>query len=286
VAHLQTFRTGWENEHLASYLLSKISFIANPITIADDIGVDFLCTLFEPRVIDNRKQLFPLRSFAIQIKSSQSSFTADNRIEYLNQLELPFFVGIVQQSDLSLSVYSGQFLPMMFTEIGLPQRLMLCPIEEEDLPVGAAYTRNRKSCELKLPFLVKLRAEDKLDQLDSKTKILDQRCTRMHANISTKTAQEYIYRLDDSGGVQIQAGPGSAKTFRRNLYLRLAELFYNLEWLLDNAPADFNRAEYELYDEFYKKLTDRILPPPLLHQIVDRLRQKLTAQTIAGCKRI
>jgi hypothetical protein len=90
VAHLGLFREGWENEHLATYLLSRIAFIANPITVADDFGSDFLCTLFEPREIDNRQQLFPLRSFALQVKSSRRRVRADNKIEYLNRLELPF----------------------------------------------------------------------------------------------------------------------------------------------------------------------------------------------------
>jgi hypothetical protein len=40
-------RRGWENEHLAAVLLSGVSFIAHPLTIGDDIGSDFFCTLFE-----------------------------------------------------------------------------------------------------------------------------------------------------------------------------------------------------------------------------------------------
>jgi hypothetical protein len=62
VAQLGRFRKGWENEHLASFLLSRIAFVANPLTVADDIGSDFFCTLFE---VFNGDSLFPRNSLAI-----------------------------------------------------------------------------------------------------------------------------------------------------------------------------------------------------------------------------
>lgn len=279
MAHLQDFRVGWENEHLAEYLLSRISFIANPVTIGDDIGSDFLCTLFEPKAVNERRQLFPLRSFAIQIKSSANHYSADNKIGYLDRLELPFLLGVVDQSDLSLTIYSGQFLPMMLTEIGIPTRLTLRPVQEETLTVGEAYSRDSSHCNLKLPFLVRLSANDTQDECDTKRQLIAIRCARMQANISTKIAEEYIYRLDDTGGVQIQAGPGSVRTFRRNLYLRLAEAFYNLEWIIDSAPDHFNREEYALYANFYASLSEREPElPPLLHEIAARLRDKVDAK--------
>ena len=65
MAYLKSFREGWRTEHLARFILSKFAFVAQPISISDDIGSDFICTLFENR----EKYLFPTNSFAIQIKS-------------------------------------------------------------------------------------------------------------------------------------------------------------------------------------------------------------------------
>jgi hypothetical protein len=39
--HFYTVRSGWEGERLAEYLLSRFSFVAQPITTADDVGSDF-----------------------------------------------------------------------------------------------------------------------------------------------------------------------------------------------------------------------------------------------------
>lgn len=120
MAQLGRFRSGWENEHLASFLLSRIAFLANPITVADDIGSDFFCTLFEVVEVDS---LFPRSSFAIQIKSSRGKIDAKKQIEYFEKLELPFFVGVIDQGSLKLSIYSGEYLPILFSHFGRPQAL-------------------------------------------------------------------------------------------------------------------------------------------------------------------
>jgi hypothetical protein len=38
---LYRFRKGWENENLAQYLLSRVAFIARPVSVSDDLGTDF-----------------------------------------------------------------------------------------------------------------------------------------------------------------------------------------------------------------------------------------------------
>jgi hypothetical protein len=276
MAHLESIRIGWENENLAAYLLSRISFIANPVTIGDDIGSDFFCTLFERKSVNERMQLFPLRSFAIQIKSTGDPFSFDNKISYLDRLEIPFFLGVLHQDDLSLSFYSGEFLPMMYTHLGIPSRLTLCPVQEKILEIGKAYTRNCDHFNLKLPFLEKLSARESSNEFDSKREVIALRCARMQANISTKIAEEYIYRLDDCDGFHIQAGPGSIKTYKRNLYRRLVEAFYNLEWLMNNRPDCFDKEEFELYVNFHDSLRRRNPDlPSFIDEIVCRLRSRL-----------
>src|SRR3989442_8991321 len=77
--HLAVPRKGWENEHLATFLLSQIAFVAHPLTVADDVGSDFFCTLFEPTAQDGTQMLFPLNSFAIQVKSNRDNVNATNK---------------------------------------------------------------------------------------------------------------------------------------------------------------------------------------------------------------
>jgi hypothetical protein len=162
----------------------------------------------------------------------------------------------------------------MFTHFGPPQKLTLCPVQKKTLNRREAYTRKGKSYDLKLPFVVKLAAADTPMVSDAKRKVLDALCARMHSNISTRTGKEYIYHLDD-GRVQFFAGPDSAMTFRHNFYLRLAEVFYNLEWLLDNAPKSFNWDEYALYAELYTKLNDKVSDlPPVLRGIFNQMYGK------------
>jgi len=98
----------------------------------------------------------------------------------------------------------------------------------------------------------------------------------MHANISARVSREYIYQMDAVGTVKIQAGPGSAQTFRYNFYLRLAEVFYNLEWLLNNQPEQFSREEFEVYASLYRSIADmRQDLPMVLNNSFERLQNRI-----------
>ena len=101
---------------------------------------------------------------------------------------------------------------------------------------------------MRLPFVLELAADDEQDELRDKVRKLTLLCSRMHRNISTWRVNENIFELDSVGQVVIMAGEGSAQTFRQNLYLRLAEVFYNLEWLMKERPSEFKVREFEAYD--------------------------------------
>ena len=125
--HLLTTRRGWENEHLATFLLSQISYLAHPLTVADDLGVDLLCTLFEPRTVKNSKLHFPKQAFAIQIKSNEKPVNVAGKQEYLKDLEVPFFLGVVERETSSLDIYSGELIPNFFCAKGTNVALKLNP---------------------------------------------------------------------------------------------------------------------------------------------------------------
>lgn len=101
------FRSGDLNEDLGLLLLKSISFVA-PIPRTEDVGVDAICTL-------HRREgdlLFAEDSFWLQLKSFNSVKRANNKITYnaerckwLKNLKLPFIVGFVDKSNLSIKLF-------------------------------------------------------------------------------------------------------------------------------------------------------------------------------------
>jgi len=285
MGQLADTRIGWENEHLATFLLSRISFVANPITVADDIGSDFFCTLFESKTQNGKEQLFPRNSFAIQIKSSEEAIPATNKIQYLDKLELPFFVGVINREHLRLRIYSGEYVPIIFTKYGLPRELRLSLVSA-DVIEDKGYCEVKQDNDLiatdallRLPFIMEICAKDSRDDILGKAQQLGELCSRIHKNISAKTSQEYIFILDRPAKAMIMAGSGSATTFRRNFYLRLAEVFYNLEWIYtaqQNSLSAGEMKEFKVYENCYLDLLNTGADiPQMLKNIYDKLKQKI-----------
>lgn len=121
MAHLYRFRKGWQNENLARFILSRISFVAHPATVADDVGSDFYCTLFEIVEDSGKRHLIPRNAFAVQVKSNRRKFSVSNKASYFSKFEVPLFIGVVDQETLRLDIYSGEFLPMFFSYKGVTE---------------------------------------------------------------------------------------------------------------------------------------------------------------------
>jgi hypothetical protein len=92
------------NEHLAASILSQFCFIARPDRVGDDIGSDYYCTLFEREGRGKAERIIPRISFAIQVKSNRAVIDVTPNMDYLWNLEIPFFVGVVEQSKWSISL--------------------------------------------------------------------------------------------------------------------------------------------------------------------------------------
>lgn len=282
MGQLAATRIGWENEHLATFLLSRISFVANPITVSDDVGSDFFCTLFESRIENNAEQLFPRNSFAIQIKSKEETIFATNKIEYLTKLELPFFVGVIDRENLCLNIYSGEYVPLLFTEHGVPQKeLKLSPVRSVvDIKDYCRTTTDENlnvlTASLRMPFVMEISASDNRDTILAKARQVSGLCSRMHQNISATVSQEYIFRLGEPGSALIVAGSGSVTTFRRNFCFRLAEAFYNLQWLHANQRSQFRIEEFRVYEKCYLGLIEaKIEIPDTLGKVYTLLKSEL-----------
>ena len=240
MAHLLAPRKGWENEKLAAYLLSRFSFVAQPTSIADDLGSDFFCTIFQINEVSGRDALMPRSSFAIQVKSSVSEVSVDNKIDYLGRLEIPFFIGVVSQSPPEMSVYSAELLPLLFSEHGPPTRLWLTPVAMSDFDPNSYYQlAGPLEIRLRCPMVLTLSIDDDRSTLAPKVDALLRICTRANSNIASRVSEEHIYDVDGSGRYQIVAGSGSVRFFRLNLVKRLGECFYNLQWIRRAQTREF-----------------------------------------------
>lgn len=290
MAHLGATRKGWQNENLASFILSKFSFIARPTSIADDIGSDFYCTLFQIRRESNRDYLIPKNSFAIQIKSNSDKFDISNKLQYLRDLELPFLVGVVDQEKLTLSIYAGEYIPMFFSHKGTPQSVHVELSETVDLE--RYFTESsRGGFLLKFPKVMDIPVSLGGNELRAKVEVLYQVCFHMHQNIASRKSNEYIFKAIDYGppigikGAALFAGSRSVKVFRHNFVDRLAEVFYNLTWLYENQPSEFNETEFGIHEKLLLQIQTlpcyQPLPPYVLqrYSYLKRLIERNTGKS-------
>jgi len=83
------------------------------------------------------------------------------------------------------------------------------------------------------------------------------------------------------------AGPGSVQVFRANFFKRLAEVFYNLDWLLDNYPDQFKVEEFRIFEKLFSDLA--LLEPynsllPYASGVYSGLKAKLTIKNLDASK--
>ena len=257
-------RIGWENENLASFLLSRFSFISRPHSVADDAGTDFFCTLFR-RIIKttNKKMevLLPDNSFAIQIKSNKRKIPATKKIGYLSNLEIPYFIGVIDRQRTSLTLYSGAWIPHLFAYRGENIKLKL---QVKDAKINEQNYHDKieeREYLLKFPKVLEISAQEIPEDLNGKVEILSKLCSSIHENIASKKNKENFYNIPETeNGTVTIAGKGSMQVFRNNFNKRLSEVFLNLKWSHENAIEqrlkDFIRIEYQLYEDLFLKMQD------------------------------
>jgi hypothetical protein len=253
--HLHGPRVGWEGERLAHYLLSRFSFVAQPTSIADDGGPDFYCTIFD--ILEGTPPMVkPCTSFAIQVKTNDDKIAAHNKVPYLRDLEIPFFLGIVEQAAPELKVYSADGFPTMTAVYGYPEKLWLQPVDQYDPSRHPWRGESAKAgVTLDCAHLCTFAAPKQRNDLRLKVELLLKRCRRTVKNIGARRAEEHFYQLDDEGkNVSLVAGCGSVQFFRDNMYKRLAEPFYNFQYMLDYNPEHFDVAEFTVYETFLQAL--------------------------------
>jgi hypothetical protein len=275
-------RIGWENENLASYILSRFSFISRPHSVADDAGTDFFCTLFRriTKKKNNRKVevLIPDNSFAIQIKSDRKRIPATKKIGYLNNLEIPFFIGVINRQQASLIIYSGAWIPHFFALNGSNIKLKLKVCDNEITSESFSENLGEGNYLLKLPKVCEISTQETPSDLNEKAGELSILCSSIHGNIASKKNNENLYSIPGSKSEpMIIAGSGSLQVFRTNFYKRLTEVFLNLIWSHENAiPSElkeFIRTEFKVYGTLFQELRNLYGIDNLPHYFNDRYQQ-------------
>jgi hypothetical protein len=264
MGHLKTTRVGWENERLAEFLLSRISFIATPAKNSDDVGSDFICALFREQEMTNDKgnkwiELFPTHSFAIQVKTgSPTKVDVSRHIEYLSSLEIPFFLGFVEQEHARLTVYSCHHLPALFSSVGRGlSNLSIEPCEALDRDrayndLNAASRQPGDPVCIQAVKVADLNVNDTSATRESVSKMIADQCAWTLRDLAAKFSDHHVFMLDREIYFTT-ACVGSFESFRGNFAARLMEAFNNLHWvLLHGADKRAVSAEFEVYRTLYE----------------------------------
>ena len=152
-------------------------------------------------------------------------------MQYLNHLEIPFFLG-VDQSAAELKIYSAERFPMMTAVIELPEKLWLRPVGDDSYKCAWGGADAKSGVTLNCYHVCTFSASEGRNEIRPKVAQLLKLCRRA-ANIVTRRAEEHIYQIDDEGkNSSIVAGCNSVDFFRDNIYRRLAEAFYNFAYML------------------------------------------------------
>jgi hypothetical protein len=265
---------GWENEHLATFLLSRIAFVSSPIKVGDDVGTDVLCTLFESAVHKGKPVILPRSSLAVQVKSNRQPISLSGKLDYLARLEVPFYLGVVDQKALSVDLFSARFLPVVLSLKGPNSKIRLKPVDafrRDYRPIGKKGVTT-----LLCHKVATLRAHDDANATSAAATAISEDAAAALQAIVSRLNREYIFEIP-GGEVEVVAGAGSLQTFRTSFYKRLAEAYYNFSILIDAGHAAPN-AEMDAYEEILARLA--LLGP--LPKYVLQLRRGLQQRRRSG----
>ena len=298
-------RKGWEDEHLAKYILSKFCFVSEPSTPGDDVGSDIICTFFkrEKQIKSNTKgeeevYLYPEISFAIQIKNKNDYIynkgitIKKNNSSYLNHIEIPYLVGLIDQNKSTLDIHLGESIPHFFSYFGdnITQNFGIVikpkiPSKNKNAQKNNQFFKQcLKNIHLNFPFFDSFEAKYnyELDN-DEKVSKLKIACKAIQENISSKKNNEFFFfainyenkkgvmdnDLDNGRKLWIYTGSGSAQTYENNLFKRLTEALLNVAWKCRNKDVlylykipEFDIKEFYTLKNVYKNIINFYKSPP------------------------
>jgi hypothetical protein len=276
---LLSYRKGWQAQNIAKVILYEFSFLSEPVYVADDIGTDFLCTFFEKVRSGKNKKLFPKNSFFIQIKSGHKigdCISITKYLPFLKEMELPFIIGIVNNTDLSLSLFSGELLPHFFAKYGLPACLQAKLIDTPQIRPdgdswlnfeewGKTYADNK--FELLFPKITELSLLQKESVFEGRVKLLEDKCRIISQNLTSFRNQEYIF-IDTVTMFPVfhtRSNNEWTENIEQNIQIRLAEMFYHLYFLYSQGEESKSKVKqmFPLYERIFLLLTQSSKKEPL-----------------------
>jgi len=137
---------GWENEHLATFLLSRIAFVASPVTVADDVGTDLFCTLFERLDRGGTPRLLPRSSGRNPSEELDRASGRRAKARLPVTPRSPYYLGVADQTALTLTLYSARFLPCLLSFVAAISVSTFVPVEEFVATIVLARTRRGTAC--------------------------------------------------------------------------------------------------------------------------------------------
>ncbi|MGR3175136.1 MAG: hypothetical protein ACUZ8N_11125 [Candidatus Scalindua sp.] len=225
------------------------------MSISDDLGSDFYCTLFKREKDNGHEYIIPNNSFAIQIKSNRNHIPVTGKIKYLKGLAIPFFVGVVSQKENMISVYSGEILPRFFSLIGVPEKLTIKLTEKNE-----RHEINQGIKEHIIPFakVLDIRGQSTNDELDIIVNQLSKLCSRIQENIVSKTSKEYVFTDFNHNRIDVIAGSDSIEHFESNFMKKLAAVYCNLNQLYESYNGQCDESfmkKYNVYKNLYYEMS-------------------------------
>ena len=250
--HLASFRKGWQSENLARYILSNFAFISQPSTIADDLGSDFFCTIFE--AVPNKKNnaLVPKESFAIQIKSNRKPFCITGKTEYLKNLGIPFFVGVCNKKKQNLEFYSGEYLIPFFIDEPAAEKIKIKLSETDDCKENR-YSEKDGEYTIKFPKLFNIGSNHDSPEFKEAIKNLSKACRTISRNITRRNNKEYIFFESFSNNFILVS---NKKTIKESMDTRLNKIFFELAYILDKRYIETDLKKYNKIKEALRKVLE------------------------------
>lgn len=247
--HLATFRKGWQGENLARYILSNFTFVAHPSSIADDIGSDFFCTIFNKVSHEKRDYLIPKESFAIQTKSNNKKFSIDGKIEYLKSMNIPFFVGFIDEKKQELNIYSGEYLIPFFADEPEPKKVKinLCQYDANNQP----YFKQSDTFIVNFPKLVTIGINTDTPSFRDDVNSISEACRTISGNIARRNNGEFIFADSfNRGFILIE----NKQLIKESIDHRLLKVRRELSYIIENNKIDTDLSKYELISKSLMKL--------------------------------
>jgi len=282
--HLYSFHSGWKSENLASYLLSRFSFISNPLKVGDDIGFDFFCTQYDHQ--DN--YLIPKNSFHIQIKSNTDDIPVSkinpknkNKVSslypFLKELNVPFYIGVVDKDLAKLVVYSGFVIPYFLALYGPDLPIHKKNIIEGDIELSPndfdSYSKFKDlySDEIKekryfkwiFPKICEFNTKMDQNQIKIQAIKLKEHCKIFSNNILTRHIKEFSFYFPNEKP-KILVGNGTYQVFYRN-FIRRSNEFIGCLIKIDEWLSHWKEDNPELFTDIKNFLN--IYPNFLKHPI-------------------